>query len=69
MNVKALQRRFQLSLCRLLSSAAKRFIAQVGTEGYDGSKRGLGASGEMVDGGGTLFSDFGGDAEGGGRKE
>ena len=35
MNVKALRRRFQLSLCRLLSSAAKGFIAQVGTEGYD----------------------------------
>ena len=35
MNVKALRRRFQLSFCRLLSSAAKGFIAQVGTEGYD----------------------------------
>jgi hypothetical protein len=35
MNVKALRRRFQLSLCRLLSSAAKGFIALVGTEGYD----------------------------------
>ena len=35
MNVKALQRRFQLSFCRLLSSAAKGFIAQVGIEGYD----------------------------------
>jgi len=30
-----LRRRFQLSFCRLLSSAAKGFIAQVGTEGYD----------------------------------
>jgi hypothetical protein len=35
MNVKALRRRFQLSLCRLLSSAAKGFIALVGTKGYD----------------------------------
>jgi hypothetical protein len=35
MNVKALRRRFQLSLCRLLSSAAKGFIAQVGTKGYN----------------------------------
>ncbi len=35
MNVKAMRRRFQLSLCRLLSSAAKGFIALVGTEGYD----------------------------------
>ena len=35
MNVKALRRRFQLSFCRLLSSAAKGFIAQVGIEGYD----------------------------------
>jgi hypothetical protein len=35
MNVKALRKRFQLSFCRLLSSAAKGFIAQVGTEGYD----------------------------------
>ena len=35
MNVKALRRRFQLSFCRLLSSAAKGFIAQVGTKGYD----------------------------------
>jgi hypothetical protein len=35
MNVKALQKRFQLSFCRLLSSAAKGFIAQVGIEGYD----------------------------------
>ena len=35
MNVKALRRRFQLSFCRLLSSAAKGFIALVGTEGYD----------------------------------
>jgi hypothetical protein len=35
MNVKALERRFQLSYCRLLPLAAKGFIAQVGTEGYD----------------------------------
>jgi hypothetical protein len=35
MNVKALQKRFQLSFCRLLSSAAKGFIAQVGIEGYE----------------------------------
>jgi Txe/YoeB family toxin of Txe-Axe toxin-antitoxin module len=34
-NVKALRKRFQLSFCRLLSSAAKGFIAQVGIEGYD----------------------------------
>ena len=35
MNVKALRRRSQLSFCRLLISAAKGFIALVGTEGYD----------------------------------
>ena len=35
MNVKALRRRFQLSFCRLLSSAAKGFIAQVRIEEYD----------------------------------
>ncbi len=35
MNVKALRKRFQLSFCRLLLSAAKGFIAQVGIEGYD----------------------------------
>jgi hypothetical protein len=35
MNVKALRKRFQLSCCKLLLSAAKGFIAQVGTEGYD----------------------------------
>ena len=35
MNFKALRRRFQLSFCRLLSSAAKGFIAQVRIEGYD----------------------------------
>ena len=35
MNVKALRRRSQLSFCRLLLSAAKGFIALVGTEGYD----------------------------------
>jgi hypothetical protein len=35
MNVKAMRRRFQLSLCRLLSLAAKGFIALVGTKGYD----------------------------------
>jgi len=35
LNVKALRKRFQLSYCRLLSLAAKGFIAQVGTEGYD----------------------------------
>jgi hypothetical protein len=35
MNVKALRKRFQLSFCRLLSLAAKGFIAQAGTEGYE----------------------------------
>ncbi len=35
MNVNALRKRFQLSFCRLLSLAAKGFIAQVGIEGYD----------------------------------
>ncbi len=35
LNVKALRKRFQLSYCWLLSLAAKGFIAQVGTEGYD----------------------------------
>ena len=35
LNVKALRKRFQLSYCRLLSLAAKGFILQVGTKGYD----------------------------------
>ena len=35
LNVKALRKRFQLSYCRLLSLAAKGFIVQVGTKGYD----------------------------------
>ena len=35
MNVKALKKRFQLSCCRLLTSAAKGFITQVGIKGYD----------------------------------
>jgi hypothetical protein len=35
MNVKAMQKRFQLSFCRLLSMAAKGFVVQVGMEGYD----------------------------------
>jgi hypothetical protein len=35
MNVKAMQKRFQLSFCQLLSMVAKGFIAQVGMEGYD----------------------------------
>ena len=35
MNVDALQKRFQLSFCRLLSSVAKGFIAQVGIKGYN----------------------------------
>ena len=35
MNVKALRKRFQLSYCWLLLLAAKGFVAQVGTKGYD----------------------------------
>jgi hypothetical protein len=35
MNVKAMQKRFQLSFCQMLLMAAKVFVAQVGTEGYD----------------------------------
>jgi hypothetical protein len=37
LNVRAMRKRFQLSYCRLLSSAAKGFIAQVGAEGYNAS--------------------------------
>jgi hypothetical protein len=37
LNVRAMRKRFQLSYCRLSSSAAKGFIAQVGTKGYDPS--------------------------------
>jgi len=33
MNFKAMWKRFQLAYCRLLTSAAKGFIAQVGIEG------------------------------------
>jgi hypothetical protein len=35
LNVKAMRKRFQLSFCWLLLLAAKGFIAQVGTEGYN----------------------------------
>jgi hypothetical protein len=35
LNVKAMRKRFQVSFCRLLSLAAKGFIAQVRMEGYD----------------------------------
>ena len=35
LNVKALRKRFQLSYCQLLSLAAKGFVTQVRTEGYD----------------------------------
>jgi len=37
MDVRALRRRFQLSYCRLLLLAAKGFITQVGTKGYNDS--------------------------------
>jgi hypothetical protein len=37
LNVRVMRKRFQLSYCWLLSSAAKGFIAQVGAEGYDAS--------------------------------
>jgi hypothetical protein len=33
LNVRAMRKRFQLSYCRLLSSAAKGFIAQIGAKG------------------------------------
>ena len=35
MNVQALKKRFHLSFCRLMSLAAKGFIAQVGIGEYD----------------------------------
>jgi hypothetical protein len=35
MNVKAMQKRFQLSFCWLLLMAAKGFVAQVEMEGYN----------------------------------
>jgi hypothetical protein len=35
LNVHAMKKRYQLSFCRLLSMAAKGFIAQAGAEGYN----------------------------------
>jgi hypothetical protein len=35
LNVRAMKKWYQLSFCRLLSMAAKGFIAQAGAEGYD----------------------------------
>ncbi len=37
LNVRVMRKRFQLSYCRLLSSAAKGFIAQVRAKGYNAS--------------------------------